>query len=240
MISVAINGFGRIGRCTLKSMLADDEFRVVGINDLSDLDDLAYLLKYDSVHGWYPSRVETEVNAIRVDDVRIPFFSERDPAKLPWSDLGAEVVLECTGAFRTRESAGRHLEAGAQKVAISAPAKDPDGTFVLTGLLDRPYTLVAVDPMSLATGRAPSVPAGTADARLVLTSTVTPRIEGRVVDRSGESVRGVTLRPYRTLQALRLEGRLLHRTDVGERAVLSDADGSFFLSELADEDVTVP
>jgi glyceraldehyde 3-phosphate dehydrogenase len=127
---VAINGFGRIGRCSLKQLLDDDRFEVVGINDLSDLDELAYLLKYDSVHGWYPRRVSVDDRNLVVDDHAIPFSQERDPSNLPWGDLGAEVVLEATGAMRSREHAAGHLEAGARRVVISAPSDDADAMFV--------------------------------------------------------------------------------------------------------------
>ena len=131
MVRVAINGFGRIGRCTFKQFLEDDRFEVVGINDLSELDDLAYLLKYDSVHGWYPRKVSTDGSTLVVDGNKIPFSQERDPSKLPWGDLGVDVVVEATGAMRSREDAGGHLEAGAKKVVISAPSDDADATFVI-------------------------------------------------------------------------------------------------------------
>ncbi|MFO7292309.1 MAG: type I glyceraldehyde-3-phosphate dehydrogenase [Actinomycetes bacterium] len=131
MVRVAINGFGRIGRCTFKQFLEDDRFEVVGINDLSDLDDLAYLLKYDSVHGWYPRKVSTDGSTLVVDGHKIPFSQERDPSRLPWADLGVDVVVEATGAMRSREDAAGHIEAGARKVVISAPSDDADATFVV-------------------------------------------------------------------------------------------------------------
>ena len=128
---VAINGFGRIGRCTLKNFMSRDDVEVVAINDLADVGDLAYLLKYDSVHGWYSPKVESNTDVITVDGEPIRFFSEKDPAKIPWGDLGADVVLESTGAFRDREGAAKHIAGGAKRVIISAPAKGVDGTFVL-------------------------------------------------------------------------------------------------------------
>ncbi|MGH8916448.1 MAG: type I glyceraldehyde-3-phosphate dehydrogenase [Acidimicrobiia bacterium] len=131
MTRVAINGFGRIGRCTFKQLVADDRFEVVGVNDLSELDELAYLLKYDSVHGWYPSKVSTSGERLVVDGNEIPFTHERDPSKLPWGALGAEVVIEATGAMRSRADAAGHLEAGAGRVVISAPSSDADATFVV-------------------------------------------------------------------------------------------------------------
>jgi glyceraldehyde 3-phosphate dehydrogenase len=129
-IRVGINGFGRIGRCTAKQMLADERFEVVAINDLSDVDDLAYLFKYDSVHGWYPHKVSSTESVIEVDGHEMAFFSSRSPGDIPWGDAGAQVVIESTGAFRGRADASGHLDAGAQTVIISAPSDDVDGTFV--------------------------------------------------------------------------------------------------------------
>jgi len=130
-MNVGINGFGRIGRCVLKLLLNDDRFNVVGINDLADIGDLAYLLKYDSVHGWYPKKVDHSEHELIIDGQPIPFFSERSPNALPWGKLGADVVLEASGAFRDRAAAAGHLEAGAKRVIISAPGTNVDGTFVL-------------------------------------------------------------------------------------------------------------
>jgi glyceraldehyde 3-phosphate dehydrogenase len=104
---------------------------VVGINDLTDAKTLAHLLKYDSVHGHFPGSVEVGDNAIIVDGVNIPISAERDPAQLPWAKVGAQIVVESTGLFIDRESASKHLKAGAERVIISAPAKDPDVTIVL-------------------------------------------------------------------------------------------------------------
>ena len=129
-IKVGINGFGRIGRCTFKQLVNDDRFSVVGVNDLSDLGDLAYLLKYDSVHGWYPRKVSNGGSSFKVDGVEVPFFSSPDPAAIPWGEVGADVVIESTGAFRGRADASGHLTAGARKVIISAPSDDVDATFV--------------------------------------------------------------------------------------------------------------
>lgn len=138
MIRVAINGFGRIGRCTFKQLIADPRFEVVGINDLADLDDLAYLLKYDSVHGWYPRKVSTRADKLIVDEAEIPFTAERDPALLPWARVGAEIVIESTGAMRTRADAAGHIDAGASRVLVSAPSDDVDATFVY-GVNDDTY-----------------------------------------------------------------------------------------------------
>jgi len=128
-MKVGINGFGRIGRLVFRAARNSDvEF--VGINDITDAKTLAHLLKYDSVHGQYPGDVSHGENAITVDGKKIPISAERDPASLPWKALGAEIVLECTGLFRTREAAQKHIDAGAKKVIISAPAKGHDGTFI--------------------------------------------------------------------------------------------------------------
>ena len=129
---VAINGFGRVGRCAFRSAFERDaEIEWAGINDVFDAAMLAHLLKHDSVYGPFPGEVEAGDGFIRVDGTEIPVFCETDPANLPWGELGVEVALEATGRFRTRAEAAKHLEAGAKKVIISAPAKDPDATVVL-------------------------------------------------------------------------------------------------------------
>jgi glyceraldehyde 3-phosphate dehydrogenase len=129
---VAINGFGRIGRAAFRSAFesgADIDW--VAINDLADVETLAALLRHDSVYNRFPGTVEVADGALVVDGRRIPVYAEADPGSLPWADLGVEVVMEATGRFRSRADAGRHLEAGARKVLISAPGKDPDVTVVL-------------------------------------------------------------------------------------------------------------
>ncbi len=129
-IRVGINGFGRIGRLVFRAAQGKD-IEVVGINDLTDAATLAHLLKYDSIHGRYPGELTAEDHAIVVDGQRIPITAERDPGQLPWKSLGAQIVIESTGLFADRAGAGKHLEAGAERVIISAPAKDPDVTIVL-------------------------------------------------------------------------------------------------------------
>ncbi len=128
---VAINGFGRIGRLLLRSMLDDETLQVVAINDLTDLKTLVHLLKYDSTHGTFKADVSIEENNLIVNGQQIKVFSERDPEKLPWSSLNVRYVAECTGFFRDRDGAGKHLNAGADRVIISAPAKNPDWTVVM-------------------------------------------------------------------------------------------------------------
>jgi glyceraldehyde 3-phosphate dehydrogenase len=139
-VRVGINGFGRIGRNLLRaSHEAGADLEIVAVNDLTDADTLAHLASYDSIYGRFPGTVEVEGDAIVVDGAPIRVFSEADPAELPWADLGVEVVIESTGRFRTREGASKHLEAGAKKVLISAPAKDPDVTVVLGVNFDTDY-----------------------------------------------------------------------------------------------------
>ncbi|MBU3964663.1 type I glyceraldehyde-3-phosphate dehydrogenase [Patescibacteria group bacterium] len=125
MVKIAINGFGRIGRLTLRHILQSDlNIEVVAINDLADRETLLHLFKYDSSYGIYDKKVEAK------------FFSEPDPEKLPWKDLGVDIVLECTGAFKTRELASKHIKAGAKKVIISAPAKTDDIKGYVMGVND--------------------------------------------------------------------------------------------------------
>jgi glyceraldehyde 3-phosphate dehydrogenase len=131
-IRVAINGFGRIGRNILRAAKQSGaEIDFVAINDLTDNETLAHLLAYDSVHGRYPGKIETTPNGLSVDGDEIKVTSEKDPANLPWKELGVDIVFEATGRFTQREGAAKHLEAGAKKVIITAPAKGEDITIVL-------------------------------------------------------------------------------------------------------------
>lgn len=133
-LRAAINGFGRIGRCIVRSALRDGRgkgIEFVAVNDLTDPETLAHLFAYDSVHGRYAGRVEPREAGLVIDGQEIRVLSEKDPAKLPWKDLKIDVVLEATGRFRDRESAGKHLAAGARKVVITAPAKGEDITICL-------------------------------------------------------------------------------------------------------------
>ena len=130
-IRVAVNGFGRIGRMTFRAGLDREGIDFVAINDLTDPATLAHLLKYDSVHGKLEQEVSHTDNSLIVGGKEIQIYSERDPGKLPWGDLRVDMVMECTGLFRERDKAAAHLEAGAKKVIISAPAKGPDITIVM-------------------------------------------------------------------------------------------------------------
>jgi glyceraldehyde 3-phosphate dehydrogenase len=133
-IKVAINGFGRIGRLTFRASLDRSDIEVVAVNDLTNSKTLAHLLKYDSVHGKFPGTVTTDGDDLVVNGKKIKVFAEKDPAALPWKDLGIDVVVESTGVFRSRDKINKHLEAGAKKVILTVPSKaadDVDATVVL-------------------------------------------------------------------------------------------------------------
>ncbi|MGB8164023.1 MAG: type I glyceraldehyde-3-phosphate dehydrogenase [Nitrososphaeraceae archaeon] len=140
--NIAINGFGRIGRCFVRAALADREFlqiaRILGINDLTDAKTLAHLFKYDSTFGRYEGVVEANENEIVINGHNMKVFSEKDPLKLPWKDLMIDLVIESTGKFNDAKEAVKHMTAGAKKVIISAPATSPDAT-VLLGINDNIY-----------------------------------------------------------------------------------------------------
>ena len=141
MIRVAINGFGRIGRMVFRAGHDDPELEFVAINDLTDTSTLAHLLKYDSVHGRFKGSVESKEKALVINGKEIKVFAERDPAQLPWGDLGIDVVVESTGIFRTKEKAELHIQAGAKKVLISAPAKgDTPVKTIVKGVNDHELT----------------------------------------------------------------------------------------------------
>jgi len=129
-IKFAINGFGRIGRNIVRAALETDGLELLCINDLTDAQTLAHLLKYDSVHGPFKGEVSARDGKLVINGKEVLVSAERDPEKLPWAKLGVEVVLECTGVFSKKEMASKHLTAGAKKVIISAPSPDADATFV--------------------------------------------------------------------------------------------------------------
>jgi glyceraldehyde 3-phosphate dehydrogenase len=137
-IKLGINGFGRIGRLCFRALLEREErdIDIVGVNDLTDAETLATLLKYDTVHGQFPGEVGLDDDALVVDGERFPVFSKKDPTALPWGDLDTDAVIESTGVFRTREKAAQHLDAGADKVVISAPAKSEIDATVVLGVND--------------------------------------------------------------------------------------------------------
>lgn len=131
VLKLAINGFGRIGRLVFREAMKHEEFEVVAVNDLTDAKQLAHLLKFDSVHGVYDANVEAEDDAFIVNGKRVQVYSEPDPAKLPWGEIGVDVVLECTGRWRSMEEVSKHIEAGAKKAILSAPAKGDMPTYVM-------------------------------------------------------------------------------------------------------------
>jgi glyceraldehyde 3-phosphate dehydrogenase len=185
-MKLGINGFGRIGRLVLRAARNTD-LEIVGINDITDAKTLAHLLKYDSIHGKYPGEVAVDGDKIVVDGKKIPVLAEKDPGKLPWKELGAEVVLECTGKFTNKDDAAKHISAGAKKVLISAPAKGHDGSFVLgvnTQLYDKskhhvisigscttnclaPMVKVLLDNFGIVKGFMTTIHSFTADQRLM-------------------------------------------------------------------------
>jgi len=138
-IRVGINGFGRIGRNVLRACLSSKtDLDFVAVNDITDATTLAHLLRYDSVHGRFKEAVSVDEDGMRVGDRSLKVLAERDPGKLPWKDLGVDLVLECSGLFTARNQAAKHLEAGAKKVIVSAPTKDADLT-VCKGVNDAAY-----------------------------------------------------------------------------------------------------
>ncbi len=134
MKRIAINGFGRIGRAALKVMMDYKDMEIVALNDLMTVENAAYLLKYDSVYGIYERDVKAEGNNLVIGGKKIPFYNEKDPAKLPWNDLTVEVVIESTGFFTNREDAEKHIHAGAKTVVISGPTKSKDTPTVVHGV----------------------------------------------------------------------------------------------------------
>lgn len=137
-VKVGINGFGRIGRRIFRAAMNNDKIEIVAINDLTGSDMLAHLLKYDTVHGVLEEEIEVKDDAIVVQGKEVKTFQERDPEKLPWGELGVDIVIESTGIFRDREGAQKHINAGAKKVIISAPGKNVDLTIVM-GVNEKEY-----------------------------------------------------------------------------------------------------
>ena len=137
-VKVGINGFGRIGRNFFRAAYKDPALQIVAVNDITDAPTLAHLLKYDSIHGRFDEKVEVRDGGLLVAGKPVKVFAIKDPAELPWKQLGVEVVIESTGKFTDREGAEKHLKAGASRVLISAPAKNPDATFVI-GVNEKSY-----------------------------------------------------------------------------------------------------
>jgi len=131
VLRVGINGFGRIGRCVYRAAMNEKNFEIVAVNDITVPSILAHLLKYDSIHKVLKNEIKADANSIIVDGKKINVYAEKDPAMLPWKDLGVDIVVESTGKFRDRAGAGKHLQGGAKKVIITAPAKEEDITIVM-------------------------------------------------------------------------------------------------------------
>jgi len=129
-IRIGINGFGRIGRIVLRKAMKDPNIECVGINDIVPLATLAHLFKYDSTHGRYQGTVQVAEKGLTIDGKTIPVFSSKEPSQIPWNEAKADIVMECSGRFTNKAGAGEHIKGGAKKVIISAPATDPDATFV--------------------------------------------------------------------------------------------------------------
>ncbi len=134
MAKVAINGLGRIGRAAFKIILETPALELVAVNDLVPVDNLVYLLKYDTVYGRYDKKVETDGDSLIVEGKKYRVFNQRDPAQLPWGDLGVDIVFECTGVFTQKEGLEKHLQAGAKFVVLSAPAKSEGIGTVIHGV----------------------------------------------------------------------------------------------------------
>lgn len=139
-VKIGINGFGRIGRLVFRRLMTQSEFQVVGINDITDAPTLAYLLKYDSVHGKYKGEVKADGDNLVVDGKKFKITAEKDPAKLPWKELGVDIVVEGTGIFTSREKLNLHIQAGAKKVLLTAPPKDEIDATVVLGVNDNVLT----------------------------------------------------------------------------------------------------
>src|SRR3989344_1855526 len=156
MVRVAINGFGRIGRGFMRSAHCRSEFEIVAVNDLAPADNLAYLLKYDSVYGRAPFPVSAADHAIVVDGKNIPVLSERDPANLPWRDMHVDIVVESTGFFTDAEKARAHITAGAKRVVISAPAKGVGAETILIGANEEKFAACDISSNASCTTNAAS------------------------------------------------------------------------------------
>jgi len=138
-VKIGINGFGRIGRLVYRAAMENSNLDIVAVNDITDAKTLAHLLKYDTIHGVLNSEVKAEGNYIAADSKKMEVFSEKDPSTLPWKKLGVELVVESTGKFRSAEDAKKHIQAGAKKVLISAPAKGSDVPSIVLGVNDEKF-----------------------------------------------------------------------------------------------------
>ena len=201
-IRVAINGFGRIGRAFARLAHERDEIEIVAVNDLGSLENLAYLLTYDTVYGRAPFSIETKDGALVLDDKEIKFFSEKDPAQLPWKDLAIDVVVESTGLFTEYEKAQVHITAGARRVVITAPAKGDAGATVLMGVNDEKLANCKISSNASCTTNAASPVIAILDEAIgiekaVLSTTHAYTASQSIVDGASKSAKGGDMREGR-------------------------------------------
>src|SRR3989338_1951399 len=137
MVTVGINGFGRIGRLVLRAALEESNINVVAVNDLGDINTMAHLFRYDSVHGKFNGTVQVQGNDIVINNKKVRYTSEKDPTHLPWKELNVDIVVESTGIFTSEDKLQLHIQAGAKKVLLSAPAKEGNVTTVVVGVNDQ-------------------------------------------------------------------------------------------------------
>ena len=212
-IKVGINGFGRIGRMVLRCSLQHPEIEIVGINDLCPADYLAYMLKYDTMHGRFRADVSSNDKGIIVNGRSIPVYAERDPANLPWKEIGAEYVIESTGLFLTKEKAAGHIAAGAKHVVMSAPSKDDTPMFVMGVNQDTytsdmtfvsnascttnclaPVAKVLHDNFGIADGLMTTVHSTTASGNIIPSSTGAAKAVGKVIPSLNGKLTGMSMR----------------------------------------------
>lgn len=184
MVRVGINGFGRIGRVFFRAAVADDEIEIVGINDLGTAENLAYLLKYDSVYGAAPFSVEIEGDTLIVNGRKVPISHEKEPAKLPWATLRVDVVVESTGVFTDPEKAKAHLDAGAKRVVISAPAKGEGAETILIGANEEKFQTCDISSNASCTTNAASPIVGILDAAIGIEKAVLSTVHGYTASQS--------------------------------------------------------
>ncbi|MBI1960654.1 MAG: type I glyceraldehyde-3-phosphate dehydrogenase, partial [Candidatus Liptonbacteria bacterium] len=189
MTNIAINGFGRIGRLFFRLAIEEPDVTVVAINDLGNVENMAYLLKYDTVYGRYPKTVSANQasSTLTIDGKSVRVLQERDPAKLPWGDLGVDIVVEATGAFASYEKASAHLRSGAKRVVLTAPSDDADGAIgktVLVGVNEEAFKTCAISSNGSCTTNATSPVAAIMDERIGVVKAALNTIHGYTATQS--------------------------------------------------------
>ncbi len=184
MIKVAINGFGRIGRCFFRTAFLNKEIEIVGVNDLGDINNLAYLLKYDTVYGKAPFSVEVQGDSLVVDGKVIPLSKEKELAKLPWGKLSADIVVESTGVFTDPAKAKGHLDAGAKRVVISAPVKGEGAETILIGVNEDKFKLCTISSNASCTTNAASPIIGILDEAIGIEKAILSTTHGYTASQS--------------------------------------------------------